>query len=160
MKVICLTAFTNFDSTSRPRRERERALHCVGHCVYAMCAAHAFTFPFILQLSGPSKCHSNLTCALSLTTISAPAQAPPSIPPLLLSRALRWHCIPRLCCPALAQVALHLMPKATEAINAVACASGKCHAQLPQAYAHHLSAVQKQFKVIFSFSFHFCSKQI
>lgn len=56
---------------------------------------------------------------------------------------------PVLSCPVLAQVALHLKPKATEAINAVACASGKCHAQLPQAYAHHLSAVQKQFKVFF-----------
>lgn len=81
-------------------------------------------------------------------------------PPCLLLSMSSFAGIAFLSCPVLAEVALHLKPKATEAINAVACASGKCHAQLPQAYAHHLSAVQKQFKVFFSFSFHFCSKQI
>lgn len=151
-KVICSTAFTCIHTfRQHVSTERERALHCVGHCVYALCAAHAFTFPFILQLSGPSKCHSNLTCALPLT-ISAPNPLPLS--PLchcffLCRPLLALLSSPVLSCPVLAQVALHLKPKATEAINAVACASGKCHAQLPQAYAHHLSAVQKQFKLFF-----------
>lgn len=160
-KVICSTAFTCIHTfRQHVSTERERALHCVGHCVYALCAAHAFTFPFILQLSGPSKCHSNLTCALPLT-ISA--RNPLPLSPLC-------HCF-FLCRPLLALLSSPVLScpgsgrtsSEAKGHRSYQCC-GMCKWQVPRPITSSIrpppERCPKAIQSFFSFSFHFCSKQI
>lgn len=134
---------------STARFDRERACLALRRTLrirLVCCTRIHFSIHFAVEwpIKVPLESH---MCSPSHYLCSQPS---PLISPLsLLLSMSSFAGIAFLSCPVLAQVALHLKPKATEAINAVACASGKCHAQLPQAYAHHLSAVQKQFKVFF-----------